>query len=77
MTFMKLLSLPLVLIFLIAPVFAQSPNTATMMVVVTDQTGAVVTDAQVTVLNTATGDTRLAVSGSDGSATCTGVPTDK
>jgi len=40
-----------------------------MMVVVTDQTGAVVTDAQVTVLNTATGDTRLAVSGNDGSAT--------
>ncbi len=40
-----------------------------MMVVVTDQTGAVITDAQVTVLNTATGDTRLAVSGSDGSAT--------
>jgi hypothetical protein len=29
----------------------------------------VITDAQVTVLNTATGDTRLAVSGSDGSAT--------
>ncbi|HEV8169163.1 MAG TPA: TonB-dependent receptor [Pyrinomonadaceae bacterium] len=39
------------------------------MVIVTDQTGAVITDAQVTVLNTATGATRLAVSGSDGSAT--------
>jgi hypothetical protein len=69
MTLMKVLSLPLVLFLFVAPIFAQSPNTATMMVVVTDQTGAVVTDAQVTVLNTATGDTRLAVSGSDGSAT--------
>jgi hypothetical protein len=69
MTFVKLLSLPLILFLFVAPVFAQSPNTATMMVVVTDQTGAVITDAQVTVLNTATGDTRLAVSGSDGSAT--------
>ena len=67
----SLTSLPFVLaLFLFAlPAFAQSPNTATMMVVVTDQTGAVVTDAQVTVLNTATGDTRLAVSGNDGSAT--------
>jgi len=48
---------------------AQSPNTATMLVVVTDQTGAVVTDAHVTVLNTATGDSREAVTGSDGRAT--------
>jgi len=48
---------------------AQSPNTATMLVVVTDQTGAVVTDARVTVLNTATGDSHEAVSGSDGRAT--------
>ena len=48
---------------------AQSPNTATMLVVVTDQTGAVVTDAHVTVLNTATGDSHEAVTGSDGRAT--------
>src|SRR5262245_16855689 len=48
---------------------AQSPNTATMIVIVTDQTGAVVTDARVTVLNTATGDSREAISGSDGRAT--------
>src|ERR1051325_6389633 len=48
---------------------AQSRNTATMLVVVTDQTGAVVTDAHVTVLNTATGDSREAVTGSDGRAT--------
>ena len=48
---------------------AQSPNTATMIVVVTDQTGAIVPDAHVTVLNTATGDSREAVSGTDGRAT--------
>jgi hypothetical protein len=48
---------------------AQSPNTATMIVVVVDQAGAVVPDAKVSVLNNATGAAREAVSGSDGSAT--------
>jgi hypothetical protein len=48
---------------------AQSPNTASMIVVVVDQAGAVVTDAKVSVVNTATGAVREAVSGSDGSAT--------
>ena len=48
---------------------AQSPNTASMIVVVVDQTGAVVKDAKVSVVNTATGAVREAVSGSDGSAT--------
>jgi Carboxypeptidase regulatory-like domain/PEP-CTERM motif len=51
-----------------APVSAQSPNTATMIVVVVDQTGAVVKDAKVSVANTATAAGREAVSGSDGSA---------
>jgi hypothetical protein len=50
-------------------VAAQSPNTATMIVVVVDQTGAVIQDAKVSVANTATGAVREAVSGSDGSAT--------
>src|SRR5437868_15325313 len=49
--------------------FAQSPNTATLIVVVVDQNGAVVRDAKVSVVNTATGAVREAVSGSDGSAT--------
>ncbi len=40
-----------------------------MIVVVDDQTGAVVKDAKVSVVNTATGDSREAVSGDDGSAT--------
>src|ERR1039457_1971833 len=65
--------LPLLLIALFAfiapPVADQSPNTATMIVVVVDQTGAVVKDAEVSVVNTATGAVREAVSGNDGSAT--------
>src|SRR6185437_11371772 len=67
-----LLTLPLLLSALITAV-AQSPNTATMMVVVNDQTGAVITDARVTVVNTATGATREAVSGTDGTATFPGL----
>jgi Carboxypeptidase regulatory-like domain/TonB dependent receptor len=59
------------LLFSLSPAFslAQSPNTATMIVTVVDQTGAVVKDAKVAVVNTATGAVREAVSGSDGSAT--------
>jgi len=63
------LSLLLLLSAFVTLTAAQSPNTATMIVVVTDQTGAVVTKARVTVLNTATGDSRDAVSGTDGRAT--------
>jgi len=51
------------------PLAAQSPNTATMIVVVVDQTGAVVRDARVTVINVATGAVRDVVSGAEGSAT--------
>jgi len=57
-----------------APIVAQSPNTASMIVVVTDQTGAVVKDAQIAVLNSATGAAREAVSASDGSATIPALP---
>jgi hypothetical protein len=45
-----------------------------MMVVVVDQTGAVVKDAKVSVVNTATGAVREAFSGSDGSATISALP---
>jgi hypothetical protein len=48
---------------------AQSPNTASMVVVVFDQNGAVVRDAKVSVVNDATGAAREAVTGGDGSAT--------
>jgi hypothetical protein len=63
-----LLSLPLILSAFITAV-AQSPNTATMIVVVNDQTGAVIKDARVSVVNSATGASREAVSGTDGAAT--------
>ncbi len=52
-----------------APAAAQSPNTATVIVTVVDQTGAVVKDAKVSVVNSANGAVRDAVSGDDGSAT--------
>jgi hypothetical protein len=48
---------------------AQSPNTASLIVVVVDPADAVVREARVSVVNTATGATREALSGSDGSAT--------
>lgn len=63
-----LLTFPLILSALIIAV-GQSPNTATMMVVVNDQTGAVIRDANVSIVNTATGAKRDAVSGDDGTAT--------
>jgi hypothetical protein len=48
---------------------AQSANTATVLVSVVDQAGAIVKDAKVSVTNTATGAVREAESGDDGSAT--------
>src|SRR5262249_39741352 len=73
----NLFYLSLVLLTLCAlvvlPAFAQSPNTASMIVIVADQTGAVVKDAKVSVVNSATGATRDAISGSDGIATFSGL----
>src|SRR5262245_59820806 len=48
---------------------AQTPNTGSMVVVVEDQNGAVVRDAKVSIVNDATGATRDAVTGSEGSVT--------
>src|SRR5215831_17698813 len=48
---------------------AQSPNTASMTVVVVDQAGAVIKDAKVSIVNTATDAKRDVVSGADGSVT--------
>jgi hypothetical protein len=50
-------------------IVAQSPNTASLIVVVQDQDGAVVKDAKVSVVNNATSADREGVSGSDGSVT--------
>lgn len=78
MTSNNRLRLPLLLIALLAlmvgPAAPQSPNTATMIVVVVDQSGGVVKDARVRVGNTATGAQREALSGGDGSATITALP---
>src|SRR5256885_12302316 len=52
----------------------QSPNTASMIVTVVDQNGAVVRGANVSVVNTATGATREAVSGDEGTATIAALP---
>src|SRR5215813_6814266 len=62
------------LAYLAAPAVAQSPHTASMIIVTVDQTGGVVKDAKVAVKNSATGDIREAVSGSDGSVTIPGLP---
>src|SRR5499426_3973673 len=55
---------------LAATAFAQSsPNTSTVVVLVTDQSGAVVNGAKVSVTNNQTGAARESTSGADGSAT--------
>ena len=46
--------------------FAQTPNTGSIVVIVQDQNGAVVSDAKVSVVNSATSIRRDAVTGSDG-----------
>jgi Carboxypeptidase regulatory-like domain/TonB dependent receptor len=53
---------------------AQTANTASMIVTVVDQNGAVVKGANVAVVNTATGATREAVSGDEGTAAIGGLP---
>jgi hypothetical protein len=55
-------------------VLAQSPNTSSVIVTVVDQNGAVVPGANVSVVNTATGATRDATSGDEGTATVAGLP---
>ena len=71
---MKTLGTILTLMLCAAPVFAQSPNNSTIVVLVIDQSGAVVADARVSVVNNQTGAVRDVASGSDGSATITALP---
>src|SRR5262245_22771147 len=59
---------------LLGPLSAQSPNTASLTVVVVDQNGGVLKDAKISVRNTATGAARESVSGTDGSATTAALP---
>jgi hypothetical protein len=55
-------------------VFAQTPNTAGIVVAVVDQTGGVVRDAAVTIVNNATGAARAAASNDEGLATIAALP---
>jgi hypothetical protein len=57
-----------------APAGAQSPNTASLVVDVLDQTGGVVPGADVAVVNSDAGATRAATSGPDGTATVAALP---
>jgi hypothetical protein len=63
------LAAALSLAFFAVPATAQSPNTASLRVIVADQSDAAVNDAKVAVTNAATGAARQALSGFDGSAT--------
>ena len=56
------------------PASAQSPNNSAIVVLVTDQSGAVVRDARISVTNQQTGAIREAVSSGDGSASIPGLP---
>jgi hypothetical protein len=70
---LKLSVLVFALIFTVsAP--AQTANTGSMIVTVVDQNGAVIKGANISVVNTATGATREAVSGDEGTATVAGLP---
>ncbi|HYM23354.1 MAG TPA: carboxypeptidase-like regulatory domain-containing protein, partial [Vicinamibacterales bacterium] len=69
-----LLLLPFLAILPLPPVAAQSPNTARLVVLVSDQSGAVVPGATVAAVNSATSARREAVSGADGSATIGALP---
>ena len=71
---MKTLVSSIILVLAAATLAAQSPNTATMIVGVADQTGAVVSGAEVMVVNNATGAMRKAVSRNDGTAAISALP---
>ena len=59
----------IILAFALNSTAAQSPNTGSIIVAVTDQSGAVIPNAKVSILNTATGAVREVLSGTDGTAT--------
>src|SRR5207237_445953 len=59
---------PEVITALLLLALAQTPSTSTIVVLVSDQSGGVITDAKVAVINTRTGAIRESASGADGSA---------
>ncbi|HEV3142085.1 MAG TPA: carboxypeptidase-like regulatory domain-containing protein [Vicinamibacterales bacterium] len=66
--------LPFLPLLPVQPVMAQSPNTASIVIVVTDEAGGVVPGATITAVNSATTARREVVSGADGSATIFALP---
>src|SRR5258707_8214330 len=72
-TFVRTLIAPSILALAVSA-SAQSPNTSALVVVVVDQAGGVVADAKVSVVNGASGSTRTAKSGAEGSVTIAGLP---
>jgi type 1 fimbria pilin len=66
--------LSLLMLFSMLAASAQTPDTATVRGVVTDQSHAVVADAQVHVINSLTKLDRVATSGKDGSFAIAGLP---
>ena len=69
-----LILLPLLPFLPVQPVYAQSPNTSSIVVRVTDQSGAMVADAKVSVMNNQTGAVRESISAADGSAIVSALP---
>jgi len=59
---------------LVAPAFAQSPNTASLIVTAVDQAGAVIAGAAISVTNTSTNVVRTGVADSQGNATFAALP---
>ena len=70
---MRTVKTALLLLFFATTASAQSPNASTIVVLVTDQTGAMVKDANVSVINNQTGAVREVTSGADGSASVPGL----
>jgi hypothetical protein len=66
--------LPFLPVLPVEAAFAQSPNTAALVVTVTDQSGGVVPGAQVSIVNAATGATREGTSDGQGSVTLPALP---
>jgi hypothetical protein len=65
---------PFLPVLSIQPLLAQSPNTSSIIVLVTDQSGAMVGGAKVSIINNETGAVREAVSGANGSAIVPALP---
>ena len=70
---MKVIQTVFAALLLAAPVTAQTPNSGAVVVAVTDQSGAAVSGATVSIVNKQTGATREASSGADGTTTISGL----